>query len=335
MRFLADTVKKKPSRSPTALGKAGALARAVPVVLAVPAAVALMSLALLASCTFDLDYDKYALVYGVSDYPSGYNDLASTDDDAQDINDLLLSQGFQVVLRVTESPAANEAHDTNLYADFNDAATTAKLGMDDLFVFYYSGHGTQLSPGSSEHTPGTDEMDEAIVLVNDTLTDVVFITDDQLAALMRTVPCARRIVILDACYSGGFISNSLGADAVSPDYDSEGTEGIFETLGNAIYLYANFQDYGSDIPPGDALVIAASGEQDFAYEIDGNGVMTRYLLESAANGDVNRDGYVTVSESYFYIYRNINKNFNLVYGPSGLAFFPHLSGSPVDYVLFE
>lgn len=292
-------------------------------------------LALLASCTFDLNYDKYAIVYGVSEYPAAFNNLASTDDDARDINDLLTSQGFQVVVRVTEDlTPKNEAHDANLFADFNDAATGANLDIDDLFIFYFSGHGTQRSPGSSEHTPGTDDMDEAIVLVNEALDDVVYLTDDELANLVRTIPCARKVVILDACYSGGFISNSLEADAIPPDYSSEGSDGLFETLGDAIYLYANFQDYGSDIPPGDALVIAASGEQDVAYETDGNGVMTRYLLESATYGDLNRDDYVTVSESYFYIYRNINEHFNMVYGASGYVFFPHLSGGPVDYVLF-
>jgi hypothetical protein len=300
-----------------------------------PALILAAALVLLPSCTFDLNYDKYAIVYGVSDYPTGYNDLASTDDDARDMNDLFTSQDFQVVLRVTEdsTPPVNDAHYTNLIADFNTAATGAGLDLDDLFVFYFSGHGTQINPGSSENLPGNDEEDEAIVLVNQALDDVVYLTDDELGELLRNVPCARKVVILDACYSGGFISNPLTADSIPQDY-SEGSEGLFKYLGDAIYLYANFQDYGSAIPPGEALVIAASGEQDVAYETDGNGVMTLYLLESAAKGDVNGDDYVTVSEAYFYTYRNINEHFNMVYGPAGYVFFPHVSGGPVDYILF-
>ena len=55
---------------------------------AVPALLILAAaLTLLASCTLELDYDKYAIVYGISDYPVG-GDLASTDDDARDMNDL-------------------------------------------------------------------------------------------------------------------------------------------------------------------------------------------------------------------------------------------------------
>jgi hypothetical protein len=214
-------------------------------------------------------------------------------------------------------------------ADRDTIAAVATI--DDLFVFYFSGHGGQTiagTNGGTENTPDSDSEEEYIALYDAGL------TDDELATLVRTIPCVRKVVILDACFSGGFIGNSLEADAIPPNYSEEGSNGLFGSLGNAIYLYANFQDYGSDIPPGEALVIAASGEQDYAYETDDNGVMTGYLLESATLGDLNRDGYITVSESYFYIYRNINKYFNKLYGPSGDAFFPHVSGGPVDYVLF-
>jgi hypothetical protein len=248
-----------------------------------------------------------------------------------------------VIVRITDDETVDdpdgaatadidEASYDQLDRDFQKVAGQADL--DDLFLFYFSGHGAQVSSGNLEETPGSDSDDESIVLVNDTLTDVEYLIDDYLAEWLRTIPCARKVVILDACYSGGFISNALEGDAIPPNYSEQGSNGLFETLGDAIYLYANFQDYGSDIPPGEALVIAASGEQDVAYETDGNGVMTRYLLESAAKADYNFDGYITVSESYFYIYRNINKNFNMVYAPSGRIFFPHISGGPVDYILF-
>ncbi|UCF97178.1 MAG: caspase family protein [Spirochaetaceae bacterium] len=299
-------------------------------------------LALLAACTFDLNYDKYAIVYGISDYPGTADDLSSTDDDARDIEALLTSQGFQVIVRVTDDgtiddpdggATANidEASYDQLTRDFQNVAAQADL--DDLFLFYFSGHGIQIPLVTSENTPGSDGEDEAIVLISDDLNLKVNLIDDDLAGLLRTIPCARRIVILDACYSGGFIGNSAEADAIPADY-SQGSNGLFETLGDTIYLYANFQDYGSDIRPSDAVVIAASGEQDFAYESGGNGVMTSYLLESATMGDLNSDGFVTVSEAYFYIYKNIDKYFNAVFWPYTDVFFPHVSGGPVDYILF-
>ena len=135
-------------------------------------------------------------------------------------------------------------------------------------------------------------------------------------------------------YETNFQTEIDTADAIPPDY-TDGSHGLFEIMANAIYLYANFEDYGSDIPPNLAMVIAASGEQDYAYESSsGNGVMTGYLLESATRADRNRDGYITVSESYNYIYRNIDKNFNAVAWPFTDVFFAHVSGGPVDYILF-
>ena len=288
-----------------------------------PALILAGGLALLASCSFDLDYDKYAIVYGISDYPDPVTDLSVADDDALAMRDLLDDQGFEVIPYTRTDSAATSGQ---LVADRDSIAAVATI--DDLFLFYFSGHGGQTDiVGGMENTPDSDADDEYIVLHD------VGVTDDQLAQLLRAIPCARKVVILDACFSGGFISNALAADAIPPEY-YDGPKGIFGTLGDAIYLYANFQDYGSDIPPGEALVIAATGEQDVAYETDDNGVMTGFLLESAAEADYNFDGYITVSESYFYIYRNINKRFNKLYGDSGVAFFPHTSGGPVDYILF-
>ncbi|MBN2551854.1 MAG: caspase family protein [Spirochaetales bacterium] len=310
-------------------------------VMALAAAAAL--LAVLASCKLELNYDKYAIVYGISDYPpAGYdsnsNDLEYPDDDARDVAALLTSQGFQVVLRVTDHGTGDkDANRAQLIADFDEAATTANLGQDDLFVFYYSGHGDQVpqTAGSSEDSPDSDAYDESLILVDETVADIISLNDDELAALLRTIPCVRKVVVIDACNSGGFIANAAEADAIQPDY-TYGSDGLFATLADAIHLYANFQDYGSDIPPEEALVIAASGERESSF--DGyyeHGVMTYFFLESASRGDRNRDGYVTVSESYNYVYRKIQANWNNTwYGLSYDVFFPRVSGGPVDYILF-
>jgi hypothetical protein len=301
-----------------------------------------LALALLASCTFDLDYDRYAIVYGVAAYPI-ISDLTYTDDDAWDMQALLEAQGFQVTTRVTDDavvsplvpPNIDEASYDQLYRDF--ASVAAQADLDDLFVFYFSGHGGPGATAGTEDVPGSDVFDEAVVLVNESLDDEMYLWDDELAELLRTIPCARKIVIIDACYVGGFIGNQLEADAIPTDF-SDGSKGFFGIVGTALSLYANFEDYGSDITPADALVIAAAGEREEAYEDPSyeNGVMTHFLLESATSGDANRDQYVTVSEAFRYIYRGINREFNPAAYLNGKdVFFPHGSGGAVDYVLFK
>jgi hypothetical protein len=312
----------------------------IPSVMVLAAATALLGA--LVSCKLELNYGKYALVYGISDYAGDDSDLDYCDDDALAMEALLLDQGYSLPNIYTR--VNDQANRTNLEGDFAAVATAAK--EEDLFIFYYSGHGGQRAelPQGSEQAYGSDAPAEWIFLYGslvfippDSYTEDLSeaLSDDELAALLRTIPCARKIIIIDACNSGGFIANSVEADAVPPDF-TYGSDGLLETLGDAIYLYANFQDYGSDIPPQEALVIAASGEREFSFEgYYEHGVMTYFLLESALKGDKNRDGYVTVSESYNHIYKGINNNWNntwsgQIYG----VFFPHVSGGPVDYVLF-
>ena len=145
----------------------------------------------------------------------------------------------------------------------------------------------------------------------------------------------RKIVIIDACNSGGFIGNVLEKDRILSDY-SAGSDGIFDNISDAIYLYTNYDGYKSDISPADALVIAASGERESSWEgMYGHGVMTYFLLQSATKADLNGDDYITVSESYYYIYKNINANWNNTWAAVVEdVFFPHVSGGPIDYILF-
>jgi uncharacterized caspase-like protein len=320
------------------------ISRAIPALLSVLAVLALLPS--LSGCTLELDYDKYAVVFGVAEYDPAWGtnppNLKYTDDDVWAMEDLLNQQGFEVTPYTHVDSAATLAQ---LQIDFADVAS--KATSDDLFLFYYSGHGGQIAPGlpgDSETVPNSDSNDEWIFLYDSyksTLpppeyTDLTkTINDDELATLLRTIPCVRKIVILDACNSGGFIGNVLEKDGILSDF-SFGSDGIFTNLSNAVNLYTNFDGDKSDIPSTDALVIAASGEREESYEgLYDHGVMTYFLLKSATKGDLNRDGYITVSESYYYIYKNINTNWNnttsaLIYD----VFFPRVSGGPIDYILF-
>ncbi len=305
--------------------------------------VLLMLVTLLASCTLELNYDKYAVVYGISDYPGTGNDLNYTDDDARDFGDLLYAQGYQVILRVTDDGAvdADEATYNQLKTDLASVASLA--GQNDLFVFFFSGHGYQQlsgSPDTTENGPGSDEYDELVVLVTDDLQATIYYTDDELAEDLQSIPCVKKVVIIDACNSGGFIANELEIDTIPPSLSEGSDSSLVERIAYAIDLYANFGDTTSDITPSLALVLAASGEREESYEAPppvGNlyyhGVMTYFLLRSATAGDRNGDGYVTVTEVYDYIRKSIelewNMSLSIIYN-----FLPHVSGGPIDYILF-
>lgn len=303
-----------------------------------------MAFAGLSACLLNAPYDKYAIVYGVADYQIGVNDLIYPDDDAVAMAAMLAGQGYQVWIKtdsetVVES-AAEHASKANLLADITAVAAVA--GEEDLFLFYFSGHGGQ--PATGPEGSSSDSFNEYIYLYDSDPSNLTTtFSDDQLLAAFGPIAARKKVIILDSCNSGGFIGNELEADG-EPSSLVEGSESLAELAARAISLYANFDGSSADIPPWEALVLSASGEREFSYESPDkfglgpklyNGVFTYYLLEAEREGDANRDGWVTVTEAFAYTQKMIYRDWNFHYGFPSDVFSPHVSGGPVDYVLFE
>ena len=133
-----------------------------------------------------------ALLVGVSDYGERLNPLNNTDDDAQRLFDSLRAGGLlHPASRVlTNGEATTQA----VSAAFAHAA--AQSGPDDLFLFFFSGHGDQLDvPVSARELDGRSETIE--------LYDRA-ITDAELAPLFGQVRSRLALVAIDACFAGGF-----------------------------------------------------------------------------------------------------------------------------------
>jgi len=289
----------------------------------------MMAAALLfGGCSFDLDYDRYAIVYGIADYAGDPNDLTYTDDDAVEMAALLTAQGYSVTLRTSIPSNPTGVTQAQVDSDFSNAR--AQAGKDDLFLFFFSGHGGQDSSGQFSEPPPGDDADEFIVLSDGTPGGDFYIIDNELGDLIASIPALKKIVIIDACHSGGMIGNSLEVDATPPDY----TGTTDSSLGQAISLWANFTGEAYDISPSDALVISASGESEYSWEGGipyNHGFFTYFLLETPDHGDNNGDGYVTVTEAHYYI-RSALIHF---FSDPTMLYSPHVSGGPVDFVLFE
>lgn len=290
----------------------------------IPVLAALGTLAALAglwatSCSLDMRYEKYAIVFGVADYPGTANDLSWTVADAQAMTALLTAQGFAVYERTNAGATRTEL--VSLLGTVNAAAAE-----EDLVVFYFSGHGGLGAQGVG-----------VIYLYDDPIESGAF-TDRELADALRILRPSKKIVIIDACNSGGFIADVADVDGVPADY----TGTIYLSLGKLGSALSAYFTPGadSDITPGEAIVLSAAGEREFSYEdySDGrlgysHGVFTYYLLQAPKRGDKNGDGFVTVTEAYDYTRRMIDQYWNSeVYYLE--RFSPHVSGGPLDYVLF-
>lgn len=133
-----------------------------------------------------------AMLVGLSNYGhEAWTELPYCAADAVRIGGALQTSGMlapESIILVDER-ATREA--------FDDAFERAAdiVGPNDVFLFFFSGHGGQMR--SSDPTE-IDGLDETLVLYDDQ------IRDDELGDLLLNVDSRLSIVVLDACYSGGF-----------------------------------------------------------------------------------------------------------------------------------
>ena len=133
-----------------------------------------------------------ALLVGVSDYGGRANNLPNTDRDAQLLFGGLRAAGLlhpaSILLR------NGEATTKSVSAAFEQAA--AQAGPDDLFLFFFSGHGDQVDVARSPQE--LDGRSETIELHDAAMTDA------ELGPLFASVRSRMAMVVIDACYAGGF-----------------------------------------------------------------------------------------------------------------------------------
>ncbi|MDX1419766.1 MAG: caspase family protein [Rubricoccaceae bacterium] len=145
-------------------------------------------------------YDRIAgLFVGISDYGGRATDLAYTAADAALIRDALVrGAGMRpddaVVL--TDRAATRDA----FRAAVRDLA--ARTDERTLFVLFFSGHGARY-PRAGAQAADPDGHDESIELYDGE------ILDDELNALLAPLRAGHQLVVLDACYSGGFAKDLI------------------------------------------------------------------------------------------------------------------------------
>lgn len=305
---------------------------------------------------------RYAIVYGVSEYDDtnvflGSVNLAYPAKDARDVAAALRREGYDVILR--EDTAATKEQ---LVRDIDDMASRADT--DGILLFYFSGHGYGSGkeasyadstvadvlgeiPGREPAGGGIDEYLFLYGSLANTInaegngTEVIIdaalaVTDDELASLIARVPTLGSVVIADICHAGGLIGETHYVDLTPRQGGAE-----LSFLGR---IGRSIDRFGSTLGDADftqprTLVLAASGEREFAWEPNPgtggtiqNGFFTHYFLEGARLGDRNGDGYVSALELHRYTTEAIVRYVNPVLGAD--AYRPRTNGGALDFVIF-
>jgi hypothetical protein len=151
----------------------------------------------------------YALMVGISDYAGTASNLAYTADDARKMAETLRRQG----VLASESIVLTDAQATPSAVRSAFARVAAAAGPNDMFLFFYSGHGSQQPARAGSGEP--DNRDETIALIGGQ------IVDDEMAQMFRTVRAGVSILALDSCFSGGFARDVVSQPGVMGLFSSE------------------------------------------------------------------------------------------------------------------
>ncbi len=189
----------------------------------------------------------FAIMVGVSEYGGVANDLPYTDEDAIKLSETLERGG---VLNPSSVVLTNaEATVGGVRRAFERISREA--GPDDMFLFFFSGHGSQEDSQVSALEP--DGRSESIVLRDGE------ITDQEMARLFGGLNTRLSLLVLDSCFSGGFARNVVDRPGVMGLFSSE------EDLTSAVADEFQAGGYLSHF-----LRAGLAGEGD----VDGDGVVT-------------------------------------------------------------
>ncbi|MEM9074093.1 MAG: pre-peptidase C-terminal domain-containing protein [Myxococcota bacterium] len=140
----------------------------------------------------------FGLFAGITDYPDGVGDLPECANDAIKLAEALregglLDESRQVLL--TDAQATTQNIRNGL------ARLAGEMGPDDIFVFFYSGHGGQTQ--NSTDAREIDGTDEYLVMHDGPL------LDNELGELFDPIRARLSVVAVDACFSGGFAKDLI------------------------------------------------------------------------------------------------------------------------------
>ena len=230
--------------------------------------------------------NTYAVLVGISDYKY-INSLQYCDDDVKDIESALKNSKNWKDAKITE--LLNEKATKK---NINKAIEkySGKLGPEDKFIFYYSGHGTN-SWGKARLCPyNTSIFGTGLISESD--------LKERFVSLAKDPNNPPQIgVMIDSCFSGGMIDGKA---------DTNGKRSKFVEFKNSERNFKNSAKELSKVK--NSVILTASSASEVSYETDElkNGVFAYFLTEGFCLGenmgpaDENMDNKISLEEAFNY-----------------------------------
>ena len=225
--------------------------------------------------------EYWAVIVGVENY-TYIEDCAYGDDDAYDLYNRLLSY-----------PNWDADH-IKLLVDHNATKWNVKAAIDwmkanadedDVCLFHFSGHGTY-APDRPPYDEA-DGYDEYLCTDDPAFWFLFFIRDDELEEWLTPIK-AKKVVMLDSCWTGGFIKEAGVSVRTMPGVP-----------------YTRITDsFARDLDKPDYVVLTSSDDNETSYAFGPpfeNGIFT-YCVDEGLAGHANVDGDTDISAEELYAY---------------------------------
>lgn len=135
----------------------------------------------------------YGIFVGITNYPDPDDNLPYCADDARKLAQALRTAGISVATdqRVLIDRDATRANFRRAIADIG-----SRVGPNDLFIVFFSGHGSQTEDRAN--STERDRREESLLFHDGEL------QDDEMGRLLGGIRSRMAILAIDACFAGGF-----------------------------------------------------------------------------------------------------------------------------------
>lgn len=224
----------------------------------------------------------HALLIGINDYPTG-SKLGGC------IADMLSVKAFldktypkSKIQTLIDAQATRKG----IMEAVRAHAKNAKAG--DTFLLYYSGHGGREAAPKEFHPFFPEKENETILCYDSRLPGGYDLADKELAALLTAFsPKVHVIVWFDCCHSGSGTRDTDFSTRIRRE-EGYGNVRALDTYLEGFYTQQLKKEGKITLPAAPHIVLSACKATEVAYERNGKGVFTQYLLSvlEATNGEV-------------------------------------------------
>lgn len=288
--------------------------------------------------------ERFAIVVGVNHSPQVRlaggvtpRPLRGAESDADAVAALLIGEaGFpREDVRLLKGAEATHAAVAAAFVELG-----RRMTGDDVFVFHFSGHGTQWPDQPPNDEP--DSLDEALCLADSASDGTNLLVDDELGLWLDDLPAGDVTVLLDCCHAG--------TGTKDPD-DEVVSRGLQLTLPRVAPQpgetppWRELRQTGKSLTARSLTALFACRPEQQAYERRmpsqtapaRSGQFTHYLLAGLRNAaaDANRDGRITRREAIDYATAQLDKEFNPARSTPADRQEPQLESTAEDAPLIE